>query len=96
MVPDTDEGLRDQFNHLFVEFTRDEKHEHGHELPVLLDEMLVCGSIVPLEYNKLNSVITIQEKMTKVIKDTVDHVIQHDKEELIYSWSFETTLVKSF
>ena len=29
-VPDTDEELRDQFNQLFVEFTRDKKHEHGH------------------------------------------------------------------
>ena len=38
VVPDTDEGLRDQFNQLFVEFTRDKKHEH--ELTVLLDEML--------------------------------------------------------
>ena len=29
VVPDIDEGLRDQFNQLFVEFTRDKKHEHG-------------------------------------------------------------------
>ena len=45
------------------------------------------------EYNRLNSVIAIPEKpsdegaeeedeMTRVIRDTVDHVIQHDKEEL--------------
>ena len=39
LVPDNDEGLRDQFNQHFVEFTRDKKHEHGHELTVLLDEM---------------------------------------------------------
>ena len=45
VVPDTDEGLRDQFNQLFVEFTRDKKHEHGHELTVLLDEMLERGYI---------------------------------------------------
>ena len=93
MVPDNDEGLRDQFNQLFVEFTRDKKHEHGHELTVLLDEMLERGTITPLEYNKLNSVIAITEKsfdegaeeedeMTRVIKDTVGHVIQHDKQEL--------------
>ena len=55
--------------------------------------MLERGTISPLEYNKLNSVIAIPEKssddgakqedeMTRVIKDTVDHVIQHDKEEL--------------
>ena len=43
VVPDTDEGLRDQFNQLFVEFTRDKKYEHGHELTVLLDEMLKRG-----------------------------------------------------
>ena len=91
VVPGTGEGLRDQFNQLFVEFTRDKKHEHGHEL---LDEMLERGSITPLEYNRLNSVIAIPEKssdggaeeeedeMTRVIKDTVAHVILHDKEEL--------------
>ena len=56
VVPDTDEGLRDQLNQLFVEFTRDKKHGHGHELTVLLDEMLECGTITPLEYNKLNNV----------------------------------------
>ena len=93
MVPDTDEGLRDQFSQIFVEITRDKKYEHGHELTVLLDEMLERGSMEPLEYNRLNSVIPITEKssdegaeeeveMTRVIKDTVDHVIQHDKEEL--------------
>ena len=88
VVPDTDAGLRDQFNLLFREFTRDKKHEHCHELTVLLDEMLERGSIAPLEKNRLNSVIAIPEKpsdegteeeneMTRVIKDTVDHVIQH-------------------
>ena len=93
VVPDNDEGLRDQFHQLFVEFTRDKKHEHGQELTVLLDEMLERGTITPLGYNKLNSVIAIQEKssdegpeeedeMTRAIKDTVDHVIQQDKEEL--------------
>ena len=55
--------------------------------------MLERGTITPLEYNKLNSVIALREKssdegaeeedeMTRVIKDTVDHVIQRDKEEL--------------
>ena len=55
--------------------------------------MLERGTIIPLEYNKLSSGIAIPEKssdegaeeedeMTKVIKDTVDHVIQHDKEKL--------------
>ena len=93
VVPGTDEGLRDQFNQLFVEYTRDKKHGHGHELTVLLAEMLERGSIAPLEYNRLNSVIALPEKssdegaeeedeMKRVIKDTVDHVIQHDKEEL--------------
>ena len=85
--------LRDQFNQLFVEFTRDKKHEHGHELTVLLDEMLERGSIAPLEYNRLNSDTAILEKssdegaeeedeMTRVIEDTVANVILHDKEEL--------------
>ena len=92
VVPDTDEGLRDQYNQLFFEFTRDNKHGHEHELTVLLDEMLERGSIASLEYNRLNSVIAIAEKssegaeeedkLAKVIKDTVDYVIQHDKEEL--------------
>ena len=63
VVPDTDEGLRDQFNQLFVEFTRDKKHEHGHKLlTVLLDEMLERGTITPLEYNKLNNPIALPEK----------------------------------
>ena len=31
VVPGTDEGLRDRFNQLFVEFTREKKHEHGHD-----------------------------------------------------------------
>ena len=52
MVPDTDEGLRDQFNQIFVKFTRNKKLEHGHELSVLLDEVLERGSIVPLGYNR--------------------------------------------
>ena len=52
-----DEGLRDQFNQLFVEFTRDKKHEHG-----LLDEILEPGTITALKYNKLNSIIAIPEK----------------------------------
>ena len=93
MVQDTDEGLRDQFSQLFIEFRRDKKHDHGHELTVLLDEILERGSIAPLEYNRLNSVIALPEKysdegaeeedeMTRVIKDTVDHVIQHGIEEL--------------
>ena len=77
MVADTDEGLRDQFNQLFVEFTRGKKR----------------GYITPLEYNNLNSVIAIPEKssdegaeeedeMTRVIKGTVGHVLQHDKAEI--------------
>ena len=52
MLPDNDEGLRDQFNQFFVEFTSDKKHEHGDELTVLLDEMVERGTITPLEYNK--------------------------------------------
>ena len=55
--------------------------------------MLERGSITPLEYNRLNCVIAIpgkssdegakeEDEMTRVIKDTVDYVIRHDKEEL--------------
>ena len=57
--------------------------------------MLDRGFITPIEYNNLNSLIVIPDKssneeeeeeeedeMIRVIKDTVDHVIQHDKEEL--------------
>ena len=57
--------------------------------------MLDRGLDTPIEYNNLNSLIVIPDKpsneeeeveeedeMTRVIKDTVDHVIQHDKEEL--------------
>ena len=53
--------------------------------------MLERGSITPLEYNDLNSGIAIPElssdegaeedgEMAGPIKDTVDHVIQYDKE----------------
>ena len=54
--------------------------------------MLEHGSITPIEYNNLNTVIAIPELSSDeggeegdikiVIKGTVDHVIQHDKEEL--------------
>ena len=55
--------------------------------------MLERGFITPLEYNNLNSVIAIpglssdegieeEGEIASVIKGTVDHVIQHDKEEL--------------
>ena len=57
--------------------------------------MLDRGLVAPIEYNNLNSLIVIPDKssneeeeeeeedeMTRVIKDTVDRVIQHDKEEL--------------
>ena len=94
VVPDTDEGLKDRFNHLFIKFTREKQCEHGHELTVLLDEML-HGLFASIEYNNLNSLIVIPDKssdeeeeeeeedeMTRVIKDTTDHMIQHDKEEL--------------
>ena len=66
-----------------------------HELTLLLDEMLDRGLVAPIEYNNLNSLIVISDKssneeeeeveedeVTRVIVDTVDHVIQHDKEEL--------------
>ena len=67
MGPGTDEGLRDQFNQLFVEFTRGKKHEHIHELKVLLDEMLERRSIAPLEYNRLNNVIAISENLLMMV-----------------------------
>ena len=38
VIPETDEGLKERFNHLFIEFTRTK--EHGPELNVLLGEML--------------------------------------------------------
>ena len=92
LVPDTDEGLKEIFTNLFIKFTREKQYEHGHELTELLDEMLDRGLVTPIEYNNLNGLIFIPDKsaneeeekdeMTRVIKDTVDHVIQHDKEEL--------------
>ena len=57
--------------------------------------MLDRGSVAPIEYNNLNSLIVISDKssneeeeeveedeVTRIIIDTVDHVIQHDKEKL--------------
>ena len=62
VVPDTDDGLRDQFNQLVVEFTRDKKHEHGHELTVLLHEMLERGSIAPLYLYRENLLMKVLKK----------------------------------
>ena len=88
-IPETDEGLKERFNHLFIEFTRTK--EHVPELKVLLGEMLNRGLVTPEEYNNLNSLTpkeeTAEEKeeedeMTRVIKITMDHVMQHDTKEL--------------
>ena len=90
VIPETDEGLKERFNHLFNEFTRTK--EHGPELNVVLGEMLNRGLVTPEEYNNLNSLTPKEETdeeeeekedgMTRVIKNTVDHVIQHDTKEL--------------
>ena len=111
VVPDTDEGLKDRFNHLFIKFTREKQYEHRYELTVLLDEMLDRGLVTPIEYNNLNSLIVIPAKssneeeeedeeeedgMRRVIKVTVGHVIQHYIEEQSYLLMEPTKLVKSF
>ena len=87
VIPETDEGLKERFNHLFIEFKRTK--EHGPELNVLLGEMLNRGLVTPDEYNNLNSLIPKEEPdeeeedgMTRVIKNTVDHAIHHDTKEL--------------
>ena len=49
VVPDTDEGLKDRFDHLFIKFTREKPYEHRHELTVLLNEMLDRGLVTPIE-----------------------------------------------
>ena len=90
VVPDTDEI--DLISSL-LNLREIKKHEHAHELTALLDEMLERGSITRLEYSNLNSVIAKSElsseegaeeerEMASVIKDTVDHVNQYDKDEL--------------
>ena len=35
VILDTDEGLSDRFNHLFIKFTREKQYEHGHEFTLL-------------------------------------------------------------
>ena len=55
--------------------------------------MLNRGLVIPEEYNNLNSLIPKEEtdeeeeeeedRMTRVIKNTVDHVIQHDTNEMM-------------
>ena len=88
MIPETDKGLKKRFNQLFIEFTRTKEHEP--ELNVLLDEMLNRGLVIPEGYNNLNNLTPKEETaeeeeeggMTRVIKNTVDHVIQHDMKEL--------------
>ena len=64
------------------------------ELTLLLDEMLDRELAAPIKYKNLNSLIVIPDKsneeeeeeeedeVTRAIKDTVDHAIQHDNEEL--------------
>ena len=80
---------RKRFNQLLNEFTRTK--EHVPELNVLLDEMLNRGLVILKEYNNLNSLIPKGEtgeeeeendRMTRVIKNSVDHGIQHDVKEL--------------
>ena len=90
VIPETDKGLKKRFNKLLIEFTRTK--EHGPELNILLDEMINRGLVIPEEYNNLNSLIPKEETgeeeeeeedgMTRVIKNTVDHVIRHDTREL--------------
>ena len=88
VIPETAEGLKKRFNQQFIEFTRTK--EHGSELYVLLDEMLNRGLVISEEYNNLNILIPKEETdeedegdgMTRIIKNTVDHVIQHDTKEL--------------
>ena len=89
MIPETDKGRKERFDHLFIEFTRIK--EHRPELNVHLEEMLNRGLVISEEYNNLSSLIPKEETdeeeeeeegMTRVIKNTVDHVIQHDTEEL--------------
>ena len=48
VVPDTDQGLKDRFNHLFIKFTREKQYEHGHELTLLLDRGLVAPLLLLL------------------------------------------------
>ena len=48
VIPETDKGLKERFNHLFIEFTRTK--EHGHKLNVLLSEMLNRGLVTPMDY----------------------------------------------
>ena len=82
-----EEGLKKRFNQVFIEFTPTKQHRL--ELNVLLDEMLNRGLVIPEEYNNLNSLIPKEETdteeedgMTRVIKNTVDHVTQHDMKDL--------------
>lgn len=94
---DDDEDLEDRFNHLLIEYTREKKSESGQELAILLDKMLDRGLVTAVEYSKLNSLIAVpaeeedeiavpveeeEDEMTRIIKDTVDYVIRHDKKEL--------------
>ena len=67
-------------------------------LILLLDEMLCCGAITPLEYDQLNSLVAenLPERASDkededsdedvdeedYSKSTFDYIIQHDREEL--------------
>ena len=88
MIPEADEGLRERFNQLFIEFTRTK--EHGPELNILLDEMLNRGLVVPIEHSNLKSIILCKppdneeedDEETKIVNGVVRHVIEHDVKEL--------------
>ena len=58
VLPKTVKGLRDSFNELFCEFTRQGKHEHRNELVFLLDQLLQRGGITREEYKQLNDMIS--------------------------------------
>ena len=51
--------MKDRFNHLLIEYTREKKSESGQELAILLDKMLDRGLVTAVEYSKLNSLIDV-------------------------------------
>ena len=88
VIPEADEGLKERFNQLFIEFTRIK--EHGPELNLLLDEMLNRGLVAPIVYSNLKSIIPgkppddeeEKDEETKIVNGVVHHVIEHDVKKL--------------
>ena len=81
MILDDDDELEDRFNHLLIEYTRENKSESGQELAMLLDIMLDRGLVTAVEYSKLNSLIAPPPAADEGETEASDKEEEEEKEE---------------